>query len=340
MPTTIQLRRGTTQQWTAVNPILSDGEIGWDSTLKKIKVGNGSSSWTALEYQGDADLDKKITAFPDPNADRLIFWDDSAGSFAPLTASTGLTISGTNLTVNAASETVSGRVELATEAETTTGTDKTRAIHPAGLKAQIGKASGIAGLDANGKIPSSQLPAAQIGTSLMGTYAQRPSALLTSAGTIYYATDTMESYRCGDTSWTVIAAGSELGAAELRTLNKTMVTNTWVDVPGMAVTWVIGERPFRVIMSADICSTVAGGTTLLRTVLNGNIPMPNTPMNEISITHEKSHIWHTGHSTTRWYGIAPGEIITVKMQARCTAGELWIDGNTSNKVALLSVEGV
>lgn len=83
-------------------------------------------------------LDGKITAFADPNADRIVFWDDSAGAFAALTASTGLTITGTNLTVRTASATQTGIVELATDAETTTGTDTTRAITPANLTSQIG----------------------------------------------------------------------------------------------------------------------------------------------------------------------------------------------------------
>lgn len=35
--------------------------------------------------------------FTDPNADRLLFWDDSAGAFAPLTLGTNLSITGTTL---------------------------------------------------------------------------------------------------------------------------------------------------------------------------------------------------------------------------------------------------
>ena len=38
-----------------------------------------------------------------------------------------------------ATETVKGVVELATAAETTTGTDATRAVHPAGLKVELDK---------------------------------------------------------------------------------------------------------------------------------------------------------------------------------------------------------
>jgi len=43
-----------------------------------------------------------------------------------------------------ATETVSGIVELATAAETTTGTDATRAVHPAGLKVELDKKANLA----------------------------------------------------------------------------------------------------------------------------------------------------------------------------------------------------
>lgn len=78
-------------------------------------------------------LDAKITAFADPNADRIVFWDDSVNAFAALEPSTGLVISGTSMTVRSASDTQTGIVELATSAETQTGSDTTRAVTPAGL---------------------------------------------------------------------------------------------------------------------------------------------------------------------------------------------------------------
>lgn len=98
-----------------------------------------SASWGSitgtLSSQTDLQsaLNAKITAFADPNADRIVFWDDSAGAFAALTASTGLTISGTSMTVRSASDTQTGIVELATNAETQTGTDTARAVTPASL---------------------------------------------------------------------------------------------------------------------------------------------------------------------------------------------------------------
>jgi Major tropism determinant N-terminal domain len=48
--TTIQFRRGTAAQWTTANPVLSAGELGWESDTGEFKVGNGASTWTALGY--------------------------------------------------------------------------------------------------------------------------------------------------------------------------------------------------------------------------------------------------------------------------------------------------
>jgi hypothetical protein len=48
--TVIQLRRDTAANWTSANPILAAGEVGYDSTNNKIKIGNGTSTWTVLSY--------------------------------------------------------------------------------------------------------------------------------------------------------------------------------------------------------------------------------------------------------------------------------------------------
>lgn len=50
MATKIQFRRDTEANWTSVNPILSEGELGLDLTNTKIKIGDGATSWTSLPY--------------------------------------------------------------------------------------------------------------------------------------------------------------------------------------------------------------------------------------------------------------------------------------------------
>jgi hypothetical protein len=49
MAVKIQLRRGTTSQWTN-NIVLSAGEVGVNTETKQIKVGDGSTTWGALPY--------------------------------------------------------------------------------------------------------------------------------------------------------------------------------------------------------------------------------------------------------------------------------------------------
>jgi len=46
----IQTRRDTSANWSSNNPILSVGEMGYDTTDKKIKVGDGVTAWNSLEY--------------------------------------------------------------------------------------------------------------------------------------------------------------------------------------------------------------------------------------------------------------------------------------------------
>ena len=57
----IQVRRGTTAEWAAASPVvLAAGEPGYDTTLNRFRIGDGSTEWAAL---GDVDTSKhKIVA--------------------------------------------------------------------------------------------------------------------------------------------------------------------------------------------------------------------------------------------------------------------------------------
>lgn len=46
----LQHRRGTASQWVAANPVLAAGEMGFETDTTYMKVGNGTSAWTALPY--------------------------------------------------------------------------------------------------------------------------------------------------------------------------------------------------------------------------------------------------------------------------------------------------
>ncbi len=50
--------------------------------------------------QSEIDLIQQLAGLVDPNADRILFWDDSANSYAYLTVGSGLTLNGTTLTAS------------------------------------------------------------------------------------------------------------------------------------------------------------------------------------------------------------------------------------------------
>jgi hypothetical protein len=45
---TIQLRRDTAANWASRNPVLADGEPGYDKTNSQLRIGNGTSPWSSL----------------------------------------------------------------------------------------------------------------------------------------------------------------------------------------------------------------------------------------------------------------------------------------------------
>jgi hypothetical protein len=48
----IQVRRDTAANWSTINPVLALGELGYDTTNKVLKVGDGTTSWNLLGIMG------------------------------------------------------------------------------------------------------------------------------------------------------------------------------------------------------------------------------------------------------------------------------------------------
>ncbi len=53
MATQIQWRRDTAANWTAVDPILAEGEAGLETDTGRFKIGDGVTTWTSLAYFTD-----------------------------------------------------------------------------------------------------------------------------------------------------------------------------------------------------------------------------------------------------------------------------------------------
>jgi hypothetical protein len=101
MATRMQQRKGTAAQWTAANPILNAGEIGWESDTNKFKIGDGTNHWADLDYFADinstanpafgssitfegstANDFETVLQITDPTADRTITFPDASGTVA------------------------------------------------------------------------------------------------------------------------------------------------------------------------------------------------------------------------------------------------------------------
>jgi len=66
----LRIRRGTTTQWAASTRELKLGELGIDTTLNKIKAGNGTAIWNNLPY---------INVLPQEFADAIASIDNTLG---------------------------------------------------------------------------------------------------------------------------------------------------------------------------------------------------------------------------------------------------------------------
>lgn len=50
MSVRFQQKRDTAANWTSNNPVLLNGEIGYETDTGKIKFGDGTTAWNSLSY--------------------------------------------------------------------------------------------------------------------------------------------------------------------------------------------------------------------------------------------------------------------------------------------------
>ncbi len=80
MTVTIKLRRGLASEWLSIDPVLKNGEPGFEYDTGKLKIGDGSSVWTELAYVSASGAGGGSSA-----------WGDLTGIPANLTNIGGLT---------------------------------------------------------------------------------------------------------------------------------------------------------------------------------------------------------------------------------------------------------
>jgi hypothetical protein len=135
----IKIRRGTTTQWTASNRVLQLGELGLDTTLNKLKAGNGTTAWSSLPFlQADVDItelsqDAVATALANGTHSNItVTYSDSNNSISLATGPDVITQTSLSNTLTNAT---TGYVSVG----------------------DVGQADGVASLDSDGKIPDSEI---------------------------------------------------------------------------------------------------------------------------------------------------------------------------------------
>lgn len=157
--TRIQLRRGTAAQWTSANPVLAAGEPGVETDTHTWKVGDGTTAWASLSYES------------------------ATATLADGSVVTAKVADGAVTAVKVAAD-VATQARL--DAETTARTNADALLIPL---SQRGAASGVATLDAGGKLPSVFLPPLAINDTFTVTSQAAMLALVAQRGDAAVRTD-------------------------------------------------------------------------------------------------------------------------------------------------------
>lgn len=82
-----RLKRDTAANWTANNPVLKLGEPGYETDTLRLKFGDGSTAWTALDYSGDLGVVLgTIAALVPATGDMVYFTSPTTAAATPSSA--------------------------------------------------------------------------------------------------------------------------------------------------------------------------------------------------------------------------------------------------------------
>ena len=117
MSVQILFRRGTAANWTTANPILGNGEPGFETDTGRLKIGDGSSSWNSLSYVegtgGGTNTTYTLSAeLNGSNADIRLTGSDASTDTVTIAAGNNISIERTDANTITISSTDTGAIFL------------------------------------------------------------------------------------------------------------------------------------------------------------------------------------------------------------------------------------
>ena len=158
--------------------------------------------------------------------------------------------------------------------------------------------------------------AAGSATTITGTYAARPTAAAAGAGVMYVATNVPEMYLSNGTTWAVVGSGgNELGSATLAAgTAPTTTSGAAVDVPGLSVTFVAGERPVELRFMGDVNNSGVNVTVVYFTLAD-NVVIQSSGYKPFAAANPQ-----TIYAMARRSGLTAGTTYTAKVRFAVGAG--------------------
>ena len=250
------------------------------------KAGGGSSIPTPVSLANGG----TGSALADPNADRILFWDDSAGAFTFLVASTGLTITGTNLTASGATVADADYGDVTVSSTGTVWTIDAGVVSNAKLRnsgacSVIGRNANSTGVPADisasegevlrrvsnvlgfGTVTSAGIAAGAVGTSQIAssnvTYAKiQDAAACSILGRAGNSVGAMADIAAGEGE-VLRRASNVVGFGTILSAGIASQAVTYAKIQNVAANSVIGRAANSAGVSADISATEAAGAGLL-----------------------------------------------------------------------------
>jgi hypothetical protein len=305
----IQVRRGLASQWTSTNPILAAGEMGVETDTNKFKFGNGTATWSALSY-ANADV-AGITEISQDAID------------AALTMGTGLTKTyddGANTITLSINDTVWATKAYVDEVATDLGNTADSSYIP---QEDRGAVNGVASLNAQGKVPTSETDLTVMATRAYAEYLQSQDLIYTDA----HAQKTLNVHGIPDTAEiaTLTALATGLASAEVYADAKSAASNVYTDGAITTTTSYIDDKHGEALQAAIDAETNAN------TYTDNKSTQDRTYSDGILSGHDVD--------TTNVHGIADTTALATKSYADTAASTAQTSATSAASTALATHEG-